>query len=118
MKIYVDGGAGKQSKFCYLVQPSGKTRIVIQSGLTNNQAEYKAMLRALVDHQDVIEPIEIFSDSKNTVEQINHRFAINDSKLRELAMQVWSMLGQMDSKKITITWVPREKNLAGKLIGN
>lgn len=118
MKIYVDGGAGRDPKYCYLVHPSGETRIVRQSSLTNNQAEYKAILRALVDHQDCKEPIQIFSDSKNTVEQINHNFAINNEQLRKLAKQVWELLPQMDAPQITFTWVPRKENLAGKLIGS
>lgn len=118
MKIYVDGGGGADSKFCYLVHPTGETRIVRQPSLTNNQAEYKAVLRALVDHMDCKEPIEIISDSKNTVYQLNHEFAINNDKLRELATQVWALVPQMDSPKITFKWVSRKENLAGKLIGS
>jgi len=113
--IYVDGGGGIDSKYCYFDLNTNKARIVHKKGLTNNQAEYSAILRALVDYQDCREPIKILSDSLNTINQLNHKFAINNEQLRKLAQQVWNMIPQMGSK-ITFVWIPRNQNIAGKLI--
>ena len=52
--------------------------------LTNNQAEYLAIITALKKFQNSSEEITIFSDSKNTVNQLNHEFAINNEQLRML----------------------------------
>jgi len=116
--IYVDGGAGAKPHYGYLVKETGETKHTEEPGLTNNQAEYKAIIRALVDYQDSEDPIVIKSDSKNTVNQINHEYAINNPELRKLAQMVWSMLGQMETTDITFIWVPRKENLAGKMLGS
>jgi ribonuclease HI len=120
LTIYVDGGAGIEPKYAYFVEKTGQTRIVISKNknITNNQAEYLAILRTLVDYQDSENPIIIKSDSKNTVNQINHQFAINNNELRKLALQIWSMIGQMTNQNIIFTWVPRKENLAGKILGS
>jgi len=60
--------------------------------------------------------IIIFSDSKNTVNQLNHEFAINNEELRSLAREAWSLMANFSN--LTLTWVPRSKNLAGKMLGS
>ena len=58
----------------------------------------------------------IYSDSKNTVNQLNHEFAINNDQLRILAQEAWSIMGKIPN--LSIKWIPRKENLAGKMLGS
>ena len=84
--------------------------------LTNNQAEYLAIISALKKFVDSAEEITIYSDSKNTVNQLNHEFAINNEQLRNLAREAWSIIGKFSN--LSIEWIPRKENLAGKMLGS
>ena len=70
-------------------------------------------LKKYVDNDD---EITIFSDSKNTVNQLNHEFAINNEKLRDLARESWLIIGKFSN--LSIVWIPRKENLAGKMLGS
>lgn len=117
LKIYVDGGAGKEPHYGYFVKETGVSRYIKDKDITNNEAEYKAIIRALVDHADETQGIMIKSDSKNTVNQLNHDYAINKDNLRELARQIWQLKEQIDCE-IFFDWIPRNENLAGKMLGS
>ena len=56
------------------------------------------------------------SDSKNTVNQLNHECAINNEELRNLAREAWEIIGKFSN--LSIVWVPRKENLAGKMLGS
>jgi len=84
--------------------------------ITNNQAEYLAIISALKKFAESPEEITIFSDSKNTVCQLNHEYAINNEQLRSLAREAWNLIAK--NSKIKITWIPRKENLAGKMLGS
>jgi len=115
LNIYVDGSGGFNGGYGFFIKETGKSFYEKSSGITNNQAEYKAIISAL-QKSNPNDEIHIFSDSKNTVCQINHEFAINSDQLRLLAQEVWSILGKFP--KVTIEWVPRNQNLAGKMLGS
>ena len=87
-----------------------------KDGITNNQAEYLAIISALKKYVDSEEDILIYSDSKNTVNQLNHEYAINNERLRDLAREAWLIIGKIP--KLTILWIPRNENLAGKMLGS
>lgn len=116
ISVYVDGSGGTDSGYGYFVKETGESFYEKKSDLTNNQAEYLAIISALKKFADANEPLEIFSDSKNTVSQLNHEFAINNEQLRELAREAWSLIGRFPNLKIT--WIPRKQNLAGKMLGS
>ena len=83
---------------------------------TNNQAEYLAIISALNKFVDSKYEITIFSDSKNTVNQLNHEFAINNEQLRNFAREAWSIIAKFPN--LSIVWIPRKENLAGKMLGS
>jgi ribonuclease HI len=60
--------------------------------------------------------ITIYSDSKNTISQLNHQFAINSEQLRDLAREAWSHMNKLPNLKLV--WIPRAENLAGKMLGS
>lgn len=116
LSIYVDGSGGPASGFGFFVKETGESFYQKESGITNNQAEYKAIIAAMEKFSGSEEEIVIYSDSKNTVSQLNHEFAINNELLRALAMEAWTIIAKF--KKIQIKWIPRSENLAGKMLGS
>ncbi len=110
MRIYVDG-SGKTGKYCYVVE--GKApKILEEKGLTNNQAEYKAVVTALRDIGD--KNIEILSDSELVVKQLTHEYSIRNDQLRQLAEEAWKLC---EGREVKFNWIPRNKNKAGKILG-
>lgn len=82
---------------------------------TNNEAEYIAVHQALLS-APIGSNIEILSDSKLIVNQLGHRWHIKEERLREMAFGVWRTVAHRELSVI-YTWVPREENKAGKLLG-
>ena len=116
ISIYVDGSGGEKSGYGFFVKETGESFYEKKPNLTNNQAEFMAIIAALKKFVDSQDEIKIFSDSKNTVNQLNHEFAINNERLRELAQESWAIMGKFSN--LSITWVPRKDNLAGKMLGS
>lgn len=116
LSIYVDGSGGPNGGYGFFVKETGESFYEKKPEITNNQAEYMAIISALKKFVDTDDEITIFSDSKNTVNQLNHEFAINNEQLRNLAREAWEIIGKFSN--LTITWVPRKENLAGKMLGS
>ena len=116
VSVYVDGAGGEKSGFGFFIKETGKSFYEERSGLTNNQAEYLAIITALKKFQNSSKQIVIFSDSKNTVNQLNHEFAINNEQLRTLAQEAWLLIPKISD--LQIKWIPRKENLAGKMLGS
>jgi ribonuclease HI len=116
ISVYVDGSGGENSGYGYFVKETGESFYEKTPNLTNNQAEYLAIIAALKKFVNSEDEIVIYSDSKNTVNQLNHEFAINNEQLRELAQESWSIMGKFTN--LTVTWIPRKENLAGKMLGS
>lgn len=117
ISVYVDGSGGKKSGYGYFVKETGESFYKKQKGITNNQAEYYAIIDALKKFQGTKnEHIIIYSDSKNTVMQLNHEYGINNEHLRNLARQAWEIIPKISN--VTIKWIPRKDNLAGKMLGS
>ena len=116
VSIYVDGAGGEKSGYGFFVKETGESFYEVKLGLTNNQAEYRAIISALKKFQDSSDEIIIFSDSKNTVNQLNHDFSINNEQLRILAQEAWLLIPKISN--LEIKWIPRKENLAGKMLGS
>jgi len=116
ISVYVDGSGGSNGGFGFFVKETGESFYEKKSEITNNQAEYMAIISALKKYVDTDDEITIFSDSKNTVNQLNHEFAINNEKLRDLARESWLIIGKFSN--LSIVWIPRKENLAGKMLGS
>ncbi len=116
ISVYVDGSGGTNSGYGYFVKETGESFYAKKPDLTNNQAEYLAIISALNKFVNSKDDITIFSDSKNTVNQLNHEFAINNEQLRNFARDAWSIIGKFSN--LSIVWIPRKENLAGKMLGS
>ena len=115
ISIYVDGSGGSDSGYGFYVKETGESFYEKKQNITNNQAEYLAIIAALkfVKSKD---DVVIYSDSKNTIAQLNHENAINNDQLRSLAREAWELIAKFP--KIKLTWIPRKENLAGKMLGS
>jgi ribonuclease HI len=110
-KIYTDGSG--DGRMVWYNENTGECKIYRQAGITNNQAEYLSIIKALESHSDESEII-IFSDSQLVVNQLNHKYFIKDGNLRKLALKVWKLI---ETKNIKFIHIPRKKNKAGKILG-
>jgi RNase H. len=84
--------------------------------ITNNQAEYMAIISALKNLLTLIMKLLFTVIQKSTVNQLNHEFAINNEKLRDLARESWVIIAKFSN--LFIVWIPRKENLAGKMLGS
>ena len=116
ISVYVAGSGGSNGGFGFFVKETGESFYEKKSEITNNQAEYMAIISALKKFVDSDDEVIIYSDSKNTVNQLNHEFAINNEKLRDLARESWVIIGKFSN--LSIVWIPRKENLAGKMLGS
>jgi len=116
LSIFVDGSGGPEGGYGFFVKETGESFYKKEPNVTNNQAEYLAIIAALTKFSNSSDEIIIYSDSKNTVSQLNHEFAINNNQLRALAMQAWGLIGKYQNLKIK--WIPRAENMAGKMLGS
>ena len=85
ISVYVDGSGGSNDGFGFFVKETGESFYEKKPEITNNQAEYVAIILVLKKFVENNDEITIYSDWKNTVNQLNHEFAINNEKLRDLA---------------------------------
>ena len=77
--------------------------------LTNNQAEYYALITALEEAKKLKgSRITCFLDSELIVKQLTREYKIKDKKLASLFIKVWNL--SQGFKKINFFYIPREKN--------
>lgn len=91
--------------------------------LTNNEAEYGAVIFALKKFKQLfgkkvakVSEIGMKSDSELLVKQLNGKYKITDSKIQTLFIQVWNL--RLDFKKIKFAFVSRGKNKEADLLVN
>jgi ribonuclease HI len=129
LKIFTDGGArGNPGTAGVGVHIMDSNEFIIHDHseyigeTTNNVAEYKGLLIALLwlenfVKENEVEKIELFMDSKLVVEQINKNWKIKQDHLAELAFQIWGKLDKI-SLPYKLSHVRREKNKVADLLAN
>jgi ribonuclease HI len=117
LTIYTDGasrGNPGEAAFAYVISRDGKP--VIEKAeclgqMTNNQAEYTALVRAL-EHALELGPrhrVIVHSDSELMVKQMSGEYRVKNEELRGLYEQA-SALRQRFDGLVTIRHVRREQN--------
>jgi ribonuclease HI len=103
----------------------GKVRIYWEQigDRTNNEAEYRALLRALALIADMwadkttgevpegVAEVLIRSDSQLVVNQVRGEWQVKDPELIELWMEAQDWIRKLGS--VRLEWIPREENYAG-----
>jgi len=111
MKIYIDGSRKRNGTYGYCVVEEGKEPFTfIESGdWTSNEMEYRGLMHALE-----IAPAgaTILTDSQLLVGHVTKGWKVNYPHLRPYVVRAKELVW---SKNITLQWIPREQNLAGKV---
>ena len=111
MIVYTDG-SGKTGNYVYVIPEKKIVKLFQKRGITNNEAEYLGVATALKEIRN--KNIRLFSDSQLIVNQLNRKYKIKEPRLKTLAEQVWKLC---ENRNVEFTWIPREKNKAGHILG-
>ncbi len=83
--------------------------------ITNNEAEYQALIFALKKTKQLIGKtkskeavLKCFADSELMVKQLNHQYKLNNENIQKMFIEIWNLM--LDFKKVEITHIFREKN--------
>jgi ribonuclease HI len=110
MKIWIDGS---KTELCWVAE--GQPHFIpAHPEDTTNGNEYWALIHAL--RWAIIkefEYLEIYSDSQLMVRQVQGTYKCENKRLDELLRYVQESLVSNKIKNFTLTWIPREQNLAG-----
>lgn len=121
--IYTDGGSrGNPGKsgigvvFCNEKdQPIKKFGEYLGDNLTNNDAEYQAIIFALKKFKAIFgkaiaetSDVEIRADSELVVKQLNGEYRLQDPKIQQFFIEIWNL--KFDFKSVKFKHIPREKN--------
>ncbi len=121
--IYTDGGSrgnpGKAAIGVVYVDENGQ--IIKKFGeylgdhLTNNEAEYGAVIFALKKFKAVFgkeaaktTELEIRSDSELLVNQMSGNYKIENERIQKFFLEIWNLM--VDFADVTYTAIPREQN--------
>jgi ribonuclease HI len=123
LEIYIDGASrgnpGRSGAGILIKEANGRThRIKKKLGiLTNNQAEYEALIDALNSAKKLKKThLKIYSDSLLLVNQINGSWRVRDSDLIVLFKKARGLLKEF--KQVEINHIPRELNKEADLLAN
>lgn len=117
--VYTDGatvgyngrlGTVTTIKVGFHVPSLGIESSTTEPGISNNVAEYRAVVRALESlHEHHEREILIFSDSRLIVNFVNGKvFTRNKPHLYVEQVDVYNLLQKF--KRVSAKWIPREKN--------
>jgi ribonuclease HI len=121
--IYTDGGSrGNPGKAAIGVVFCNENEQVIKKfgeylgdNLTNNDAEYRAIIFALKKFKALfgkaiaeISDVEMRADSELVVKQLNGEYRLQDHKIQQFFIEIWNM--KFDFKSVKFKHIPREKN--------
>jgi len=128
--IYTDGGSrGNPGKAAIgVVFCNEKEEIIKKFGeylgdnLTNNEAEYQAVIFALKKFKAFfgkkiaeVSEVEVRSDSELLVNQMNGKYKLENEKIQKFFIEIWNL--KIDFKNVKFKAIPREKNReADKLV--
>ncbi len=129
--IYTDGGsrgnpgpAAAGVVFCNEKKQCFKNYSeYLGESLTNNEAEYKAVIFALQKFKALFgkklaqnSEVELKSDSELLIKQLNGLYKILEPKIQVLFIAVWNL--RLDFKRLKFTLIPREKNQEADRLAN
>jgi len=121
--IYTDGGSrgnpGRAAIGVVFCNEKGhvckKYSEYLGDDLTNNEAEYQAVIFALQKFKALFgkklaesSEVEMRMDSELLVKQLNGEYKVMEPKIQELFLKIWNL--KIDFKKVRFNHIPREKN--------
>ncbi len=114
--IYIDGGCSGNPGPMRIAVYSDNFRVIKELGEgTNNRAEYLALIYALTYTKHINEDAIIYSDSQLLVNQMGGNFKVKSPSVKPVYQRAQKILSEIP-QKVEIQWIPRDKNLAGKML--
>jgi ribonuclease HI len=116
--FYCDGSGarpdGKGSAIAWFREDTGREHAETVDGLTNNEAEYRAIISAL---QSALpgSTVKIFSDAQLVIYQICGVYRVNDPELAVLRNSVNDAVLNRNLN-VEFIWIPRGQNRADRLL--
>ncbi len=129
--IYTDGGSrgnpGSAGIGVVFTNQKGQTikeyAEYLGDKLTNNEAEYNAVIFALKKFKSLFgkevakrSEVEVRSDSELLVKQLNGEYKIVNENIQPLFLQIWNL--KIDFLKVKFKQIPREKNKDADRLAN
>ena len=120
MTVYFDGSPSSSSTTVAVVLCKNNHRRTFidhfDQPLTNNQAEYLALIYALalLSSKGIKENVVVRGDSQLVIYQMNGIYKVREEKLKILHETAKRYLERF--KNIKLEWIPRRQNLAGRVL--
>lgn len=121
--IYTDGGSrgnpGKAAIGVVICNEKGqevkKYGEYLGDNLTNNEAEYSAVIFSLKKFKALFgkklaenTDIEIRADSELVIKQLNGEYRLENPKIQQFFIEIWNL--KFDFKSVKFKHIPRERN--------
>lgn len=123
VEIFIDGASrgnpGDAGIGVKILQPGKEPREIKRylGKMTNNQAEYSALIEALESAKDLKnQPIRIFTDSQLVANQVNGLWKVKHGDIIPLNKKAKSLFSEYND--ITIQHIRREKNSEADRLAN
>ncbi|XP_025664779.1 uncharacterized protein [Arachis hypogaea] len=119
-RLHVDGASNQTSGGAGIIleSPAGviyEQSIKFKFPISNNQAEYEALLGGLILAREVgATRLEVCSDSQVVTSQVNGSYQARDSLMQKYLKKVKELAKQF--KEVAIQHVPRERNTRANLL--
>jgi len=114
--VFVDGassGNPGRAAAAWVVGEEEPQGVVLGEALTNNEAEYWALIYALTEiWERGLSGVEIRMDSRLVVEQVKGAWKVQEPRLQPLHGYVRRLLEKVNPR---LVWIPREENRANAL---
>jgi len=120
--LYTDGGArGNPGPGAIGIVLKKDDDVLVQKAkyigeVTNNQAEYQALILGLHTALDHTKELKCFLDSELVVKQLNGEYRVKDEKLKPLFEKIKKL--EEDFARVTFHHIPRERNKLADLLLN
>ena len=111
IKIYCDSST---RELCYIIEDEEPVVIEYPYAVTNNVGEYRAVIQALKAAPNYKLDIQVITDSLLVVNQVSGIWKRRKAELIPLCDIIQRVL--VVCPYITLSWIPREINLAGKVL--
>jgi ribonuclease HI len=117
-RVFIDGSGQRPDRtgsgYAFVNVTTGKKGVHRVDGLTNNQAEWRALRFAVRRLRPGSEAV-ILSDSALVVNQFNQEWEINNPNLDDIYHDILQ-IAKARSLRLNVIWIPRQKNIADKLL--
>jgi ribonuclease HI len=129
VKIYTDGGSrgnpgqGGIGAVIYHGEDIKKYHKALEARVTNNEAEYEALIFALKKVKQLAGKtrakrleISCYADSELMVRQLNHQYKLKNETIQKKFIEIWNLM--LDFKKVKFFHIPREENKSADELAN